>query len=350
MVHLTSLIQHMMSKNNSEIFLASPNEMPLASAFMENAGSMHFFEIPKRRFSLFTACRLALFCRRKKINLIHTHGLGAEFYGRFAAYVSGADLIHTPHGIHLDRYGPLKKTIVNTFERHCLAPLKRIICVSDSERIIADDLGIWPAIPRTVINNGVKKIIPLPTRRLQARNLLGIRNSERIILTIGRFDPVKNFQEFLAIAENCSEFKFWIVGDGESFHSLKAAAQNNGIKNLIFWGPRSDVDTFYAAADLYLSTSIREGLPLTLIEASSYALPIICTKVPGNMDVVVDGFSGRFYNLGAIHECVHLIRELMSDIEYSKMLGANGKDRQQTLFSLELCMDQHELLYAEFNS
>lgn len=346
-VHIMGLIQHMAQRSQVKIFLAAPDEMPLAGFFIKHTSSSQFFKIPKRRFKFFSALRLGLFCKKNQIRLIHTHGLGAEFYGRFAAYLSKADLIHTPHGIHLDRYSQLKRCVVRNFERLGLGSLKKIICVSESERNIADSLGLWPNVSRAIINNGVREVPLLSERKIQARKLLGVEDSQKIVLSIGRFDPVKNFRELMSIAQRCPSVTFWIVGDGEEFQDLKLAAENDGVCNLTFWGARTDVNNFYSAADIYLSTSIREGLPLTLIEASAYALPVICTRVPGNIDVVEDGFTGRCYSRGSVDEAVGLIQDALADLHRFAKLGLNGQERQREFFSYERCMTQHEALYAE---
>lgn len=349
-VHLIGLIEFLLKRPLFSIFLAAPDANPLISFFEKCASLQNYFEIPSRRFRIWPAIRLGFFCHVNKIDVIHTHGLGAEFYGRVAAYISGAKLVHTPHGIHLDRYGFIKKWVVKNFERFGLAPLKMVVCVSHSELNLANYLRLWPGVPRSVIHNGVRLVNVTALKKSQARHALNMDCTQKIVLTVGRFDPVKNFNELLAIAERCADASFWIVGEGEEFLDIKAVSQKRGLSNIVFWGARSDVDNFYAAADIYLSTSIREGLPLTLIEASAFALPIICTGVPGNIDVVQDGVTGCCYSLGAIDEAVCLIKDAFRDISDFVKLGLKGQERQRELFSLERCMLQYEALYAEIDT
>lgn len=344
-VHLLGLLENFLQNPSFSIFLAAPDEIPLAPFFKSNGGVENFYAIPKRRFSLLVALSLGLFCRKNQIELVHSHGIGAEFYGRLVSYISGAKQIHTPHGIHVDRYGPIKRFIVKNFEVFGLSPLKRIVCVSESERSIADSLGLWPNVVRVVIHNGINDIALSASERTSARRMLGVTESQKIILTIGRFDPVKNYTELLSVAKLCPDITFWIVGDGENFVELKFVAQKNNVNNVVFWGARSDVKNFYASADLYLSTSIREGLPLTLIEASAYGVPVICTEVPGNVDVVKDGITGYWYKRGDIDRAVTLIHQTFSDPKNLAVLGKNACVHQREFFSIKTSMHAYEVLY-----
>ncbi len=123
--------------------------------------------------------------------------------------------------------------------------------------------------------------------------------SENIVLAIGHLTHRKGFDMLikawaLAKKEDTLSWKLHIVGDGEEKQNLQSQARNLGLENeIVFLPPTDDIASHYFSASIFVMSSRAEGLPMVLIEAKSYGLPIVsfacCT---GPADIVKDGVDG----------------------------------------------------------
>lgn len=129
----------------------------------------------------------------------------------------------------------------------------------------------------------------------QLRHALGIPLSATVMLSVGEVNKNKNHQLCISTLAQLhkSELYYVICGSGPLIEKNKLLAKKLGIeKRVIFTGYRKDVIIFYQMADLFLFPSYREGLSLALMEAMANKLPVICSDIRGNCDLIDDGFGG----------------------------------------------------------
>jgi len=242
--------------------------------------------------------------RRWQPDIVHTHMAKAGTLGRLAALAYNrtrpagrrARLVHTYHG--------------HVFEGYFGSPSTRLFVLV--ERWIARRtdalIAISPQISRDLVQAyriaGVAqlKLIPLGFNldrllalsagdRAPARGSLGISDAEIVVTTVGRLTAIKQHTLFLdmaaAVAKRSRRCVFLIVGDGELRPALEARASALGLDGRVrFLGWRGDLDTVYAASDLFVLTSRNEGTPVALIEAMAAGLASVSTDVGGVRDVV----------------------------------------------------------------
>jgi glycosyltransferase involved in cell wall biosynthesis len=291
--HVYQQILHQVERQNIKAFLACPNDYPYYERYSKKVGSGNVVIIPHRKFNVLKLFSLVKFIRANKIDAVHSHGKGAGLYGRLIRIFSGIPCIHTFHGLHVGEYSSLKKHIYIALEWFLGVFTKRVICVSHGELESIKSEGIVPANKLIQIDNGVK--VP---DRVHARVLRSPLN----ILAVNRFDDQKNPELLIAIAEAIKtsslhgKVKILVIGDGNRFSQCQKSIDDKSLNDILtLFGPTTNPRKFMAEADAFLSTSRWEGMPLAVLEAMSEGLPVVATRVVGNVDVMQDHVEGVFY-------------------------------------------------------
>lgn len=120
---------------------------------------------------------------------------------------------------------------------------------------------------------------------------------------------------------------YLIVGRGEMWASLEESAKTLGISGHVhFLGYRSDAPELYRSCDLFAFMSFREGLSVALMEAMSSAMPIVCTKIRGNTDLIADKVSGRFCE-NTPAALADVLVQMYHDPEGRRKLGQAASER-----------------------
>lgn len=194
-----------------------------------------------------------------------------------------------------------------------------------------------------------------PGERAEKRRELGYREEDFLILTVAEMTPNKNHITVLkALAEmkDREEFEhihYLICGRGEMWESLEKSAKELGISEHVrFLGYRDDAPALYQSCDLFAFMTFREGLSVALMEAMSSAMPIVCTKIRGNTDLIDDGISGILTdnNEKALAENV---LKLYHDPERRRALG-QGAEKKAALFDEKNVHRQMKEIYLQVSN
>lgn len=335
--HLYTLTTGLTSTYTVDI--ACPNQVPYWTKFADCING-ELIEIPFRKLSLSAVLTLCSHIKKNNISIIHTHGKGAGVYGRLLTLITGVPHLHTPHGIHTANYGKLMRVIYYSYEKLTGFLNKTIIFVSPSEQETASKIGLWKNIPRVIVPNGVSIINTPPDieKKNKLRDSLDTQHDALVIVALSRFDIAKNMMEAANVAHQLkanSKIIFWFLGDGDDRQSVQDWCTEHGIKNVRFPGFVNDPIKYLSSADIYLSTSRWEGLPLAVLEAMSLGIPVIASNVVGNKDAVSHDISGFLYPLGQPKIAAAYISELTSDNEKKMRLSHAATNRQKLLFSTE---------------
>ena len=142
--------------------------------------------------------------------------------------------------------------------------------------------------------------------------------------------PVKKIvKEIIEIASNLSYFKFYIIGKGPLLKEIENLILKKNINNVFLLGEQKNIFNYLYSSDIYLSTSLYEGLPISILEAMSIGLPIVASNVIGNCDTIENGKSGFLYQLNDTNT-----------LECWKRYQKNVQNNSNTLFfpyMFELC-------------
>jgi glycosyltransferase involved in cell wall biosynthesis len=136
---------------------------------------------------------------------------------------------------------------------------------------------------------------------------------------------------------------FLVAGEGELFESSRARATAQNLP-ITFLGWRKDIDQLFAASDIAILTSDNEGIPLTLIQAAQAALPIVAPAVGSISDIVEDKKTGFLTNPEP-EEMAAKVITLATDAQLRNQLGAAGRERADTYFSLARMLRDHTEIY-----
>ncbi|WP_291255430.1 glycosyltransferase [Fusobacterium sp.] len=224
--------------------------------------------------------------KKEKYDVIHLHSSKAGFLGRIGARIvkQQNNVIYTTHGISFLRkdISNFKLKLFILFEKIGKCCGGKVIACSKSEAEYIKSKGIQC----DYINNGI---------RIEENFEKKIKQDDITrIITVGRITEQKGPVEFNKIAESFLEnkkIKFIWVGDGEEKNKL--TSPNIEITG---WLEQEEVKEKLKEADIYLSTSLWEGLPLAVLQAMNYKLPLVLSNCVGNIDLVSEGVNGYLFS------------------------------------------------------
>ncbi len=270
--------------------------------------------------------------RRERPEVLHTHNPKPGLYGRVLGRLARVPVVvNTVHGVYAtpdDRWS--KRLVVYALE----AVASRF---SDVELVqSAEDFALltrWritrPARTR-LLGNGVDLARFDPSRftesdRSQIRAEVGIDGDAIVVGMVGRLVAEKGYPELLAAAQRLDHsFVVVCVGpdDPEKGDALPRRmvedAEKAGVR---FLGMRTDVDRLYAAMDLFVLPSHREGFPRAAMEAAAMGLPVIATDIRGCREVVEDGVNGLLFPVGDVDALTAAVVDLGTDSARRRAMG-----------------------------
>ncbi|MHB1286995.1 MAG: glycosyltransferase [Leptospirales bacterium] len=270
-------------------------EGPLANEVRE-LGIPVFLIRRTSRFDLSIIGKIRRHILENKIDIVHTHIITADLWGRISLLGTKIPLVTTSHSIHFNS-GRLQGAL-DHFLSHVT---DAIVCVSSRVRDSRKNESRLPFHRLVVIENGIDfNRLETPVTRPMARESLGLGEEIFTLGIIGRLSLVKNHKLLLqSIAEICQggrahpNLQLLVVGEGELDVLLKEEVRKSGIeKNVRFLGLRRDIPVILKALDLLAIPSTREGLPIVLLEAMKARIPVIASNVGGIPDVIDHGKTG----------------------------------------------------------
>lgn len=275
--------------------------------------------------------------RKHRATIVHCHHYSPFVYGRIAAALTGAALVFTEHGRLSDHAPSAKRRLVNPWLGRLGGDL---FAVSHDLRahMIAEG---FPAARVGVIHNGIDPgPEPSADARARATRALDLPADALTIAAAGRLDAVKDFANLLAafgeLGRSEPAARLVIFGDGPERNALSSRAMALGISaRVTFTGYRDDVRDLLPAADVFVNSSISEGISLTILEAMAASLPVVATEVGGTPEVVVPGRTGLLVPARDPIRLAGAIAELAADRGRGRTWGAAGRERVLQHFTID---------------
>jgi glycosyltransferase involved in cell wall biosynthesis len=280
--------------------------------------------------------RLTRFIRHGRYTIVHTHSSKAGILGRWAAWLAGTPIIvHTVHGWgHHNRQHPLVRALYIVLEKLTLPITDRLITVSqlNVEKGLRD--GIGRPEDYVVIRSGIElDRFGYPTvPPHETRMSLGIPSDAAVVGSVTRLSPQKAPFDFVKAAgiaaQSMPDVWFVVVGDGPLRPQVEELADELGLANrLILTGLRRDIPELLAAFDIFVLSSLWEGLPRVLPQAMATGLPIVATAIDGNAEAVIDGVNGRLVPPSDPAALAQAVIELLRDSQLAVHMGMAGRKR-----------------------
>ena len=332
-------------KDQFDFFLA----MPFHNSNSKIHDNKKYLNISERKITLRDIIRLIIFSRKNSIDIIHSHGKGAGLIARIIKIFLQKPLIYTFHGIHTICLSRLKKFLYIFYENIIGWLDDEKVFVSLSERMQAIFLKIFIGKDNRIINNSTSEMVRININRDKNNLNIGIKNNKKNIISICRLVDQKNIFEIFKIAKKLEIYNFIVLGDGYLFKKAKIYLNNNNINNVYLLGKKKDVFKYLYESDLFLSTSLYEGHPISILEAMSIGLPIVASKVTGNIDTIKSGLSGFFYRLGDVNQASYFIQKIMKSNELKLKFSSNSFSTHRKRFTSNKMKSSYISLYKKYN-
>ena len=295
------------------------------------------------------------FFRSHPVDLLHTQTAKAGMIGRVAAKLAGVPVIvYTAHAFSFHDYLPAwRRTLYAALERFA-ARLCNVIVVDSAD---VRDRGVrfgLPAEKLRVIPMGVdtNRYSPLQRAELrdEARRKLGIPPEAAAVGLAARFVPDKGLDTFVEaaaiIARAHPETVFVMVGDGPLRPRIEEWIAHHGLSSSFrLPGMQSRVEPFYAAMDVFMLPTLREGFGVAFCEALSMEVPVVATRIAPLTDIVLEGETGLLADPGDASAFAAAAIRLIESPSLRRSIGTRGRARVLEHFSVQRMVSEHESLF-----
>ncbi|MBU9712169.1 glycosyltransferase family 4 protein [Evansella tamaricis] len=315
-----------------------------------------FQRSPLKRENFKAYRRINLVISKEKYELIHVHTPIASILTRFACRkLKGIKVIYTAHGFHFYKGAPLFNWLVYyTAEKYIAKWTDTIITMNDEDFDSAKTFNIRKKASLYKINGiglDLKRFQPLTSNlKTKIRKEYNFKEKDFLLIYVGEMCFRKNqdmlIQVMKLVNNSIPDIKLLLVGDGKKMDQYKDMTKKLNLNNCVkFLGYRQDVNKLMSLADVVVSTSRQEGLPVNLMEGMATGLPLIVTNSRGNRDLVMNNNNGYVVELDEIDEFADKIIKLYYSPEIRKKFGdKNLKIIKQ--YSLDAVLKELREIYA----
>jgi len=297
-------------------------------------------------------------------DLIHSHyWLSADAGGDLAERwdVPHAAMFHTLGDVKLRARASERESEVRLdTERRLVHALDRVVAATEHERQLLRQIYRVPASRVSVIPLGVDldQFSPIPHEdRAAVRQRLGLPEDERIVLAIGRIEPLKGLDvliQSLSAMSDRDRVGLYIIGGDErarpELDRLAAIARTFGVQGHVhFLGarPHEDLPDYYRAADVVAVPSFYESFGLVAVEAMASGVPVVASRVGGLASTVVDGRTGYLIAWRCPEPFAEKFDLLFANEELRRALGASARRRMEESYSWSGVADSVAALYED---
>lgn len=252
---------------------------------------------PLGKSNLLARKQLLELMEKEKYDIVHCNTPSGGMVGRIAAaQMKIPKVIYMAHGFHFWKGAPLKNWLLYYPVERVLARLTdRLITINHEDYARAQRFhykkgGRAEYVPGVGIVT--KRFERDENARWEIRSALGIKENETLLLSVGEINTNKNHKIVIeALAKlGRKDIRYVACGIGDLIEENQQLAKVLGIDDhVMFVGYRTDIDKFYQAADIFVVSSFREGLPVAPMEAMSAGLPCVASRIRGNVDLFDGG-------------------------------------------------------------
>ncbi len=294
--------------------------------------------------------------RREQYTIVHTHSSKAGILGRIAAKLAGVPIIvHTVHGWSFHEHmSPAVRWTYILLERLTARFTDALIVVAQPDIEKGLQAGIGKAEQYHLIRSAIPldEFDPASIDRTAARHALGLPLDAPVLGNVGRFSAQKNPLDWVRIAGKVArqlpDCHFLLVGDGPLRADVEAALAAEGIAHrAVLTGLRRDVPRMMAAMDVFLLTSLWEGLPRVIPQALAMRVPVIANRADGTAEAIIHGETGFLCEPGNLDEAAAYCAQLLTQPDLRATMGARGREFALREFDVRQMVAQIDRLYQE---
>ena len=343
-------------KNGYEVHVAARNDYDNKDEciipFCDRFHDLPFERSPIRKNNLQVYKDLKNIIDTEQYEIIHCHTPMGGAIGRLAARSArkkGTKVIYTAHGFHFFKGAP----IVNWFiyypvEKWLARYTDTLITINKEDYSRAK----WKFKAKRVeyvpgVGIDLKKFNSVEVDRYLKHKELGLPKGTFVVLSVGELNKNKNHEVVIrAIAKiDNPDIHYIVCGEGQLKGYLRDLSEDLGIKNRVhLLGFRNDIPEICKIADLFAFPSYREGLSVALMEAMANGLPVVCSDIRGNSDLIEDGKGGYLVEPSDVEGFAKYIKELIEDSRLKSELGGFNLEKIEH-YSIENVLCEMEEIY-----
>lgn len=283
--------------------------------------------------NLFAYRRLKKLLIEEKYDLIHCHTPIASMLTRLANIMTNkkrSRLIYTAHGFHFYEgapflnwlfYYPVERWLSNYTDT--LVTINKEDYYFASRKFKSNQIEYVPGI-----GVDIEKIDSTVVDIYRKRSELGLKKDDMVIISVGELNKNKNHEIIIRALANLRKpnIIYIICGQGKLMEYLRKLSTDLNVESQVhLLGFRSDVIELFKISDIFTFTSFREGLSVALMEAMATKLPVICSKIRGNIDLIDEECGGYFVNPTDEKSISKYIELLVSDRVIRQKFGSYNR-------------------------
>ncbi|WAM33636.1 glycosyltransferase family 4 protein [Caldicellulosiruptor morganii] len=291
-----------------------------------------------------------------KYDLVHCHTPMGGVLARLAAINArkrGTKVLYTAHGFHFYKGAPIINWLLYyPIEKFLARYTDGLITINseDYERAktfkLAKDGKLF-YVPGVGID--VERIKMIEVDKIQKRRELGIPENAFVLVSVGELIPRKNHSQVIKalskIDIRSKNIYYLIVGKGILELKLKRLSQKLNIEDhVVFLGHRKDVIEILKASDVFVFPSKQEGLPRALMEAMACGLPVIATRIRGNVDLIEDSVNGLLIDIKGVVSFDKAIENMYNNKDLRSIIGKKNLEKISN-FSISVICEHMKTIY-----
>ncbi|MBP5616976.1 MAG: glycosyltransferase family 4 protein [Elusimicrobiaceae bacterium] len=299
--------------------------------------------------------QMGLVLRKVRPDIVHTNAPKAGILGRIAARIfwRKAKVVHTFHGLGFAKeQGEKHFKFFVWVEKTCAKFTNVLVFVSRKNALEAKELGIGKGVRSEIIRAGInfKPILPLKFDPVAKKASLKIPPHAKVVLALANCKPLKNPLHFVFAAykvlQQMKDVYFIFTGDGPLREQVLVLLKNLNIEKQVFFpGWRNDALELLAISDVFASVSLREGLPMSLLEAMAMRVPAVCYDVDGISEVITNNKTGFLVPPSDINTFADKLKVILRHKQLRERFEANIDRRDFAEFTSATMVKKQERLY-----
>jgi len=314
---------------------------------------LEFQRSPLKYKNYFAYKKLKKLVMDEKYDLVHTHTPVASAFVRFACRkIKNVKVIYTAHGFHFYNSAPLRNWMLYYPIEKWLSRYTDIIITINKEDYVIAKKSFKARKVEYIPGIGldINKFSNVVINKSEKRRELGVPKDAFVLLSVGELNKNKNHEVIIKAIANMDNPKAYyiICGKGDEEKNLKKLSEVLGIGDRVkMLGYRNDVNEIYKVADVFVFPSYREGLPVSLMEAMVAELPIVCSDIRGNNDLIENEKNGYLVKANDVDGFTRAIEKLYKVRKIMKEFVEINNDKVK-MYSIKNIIKKMEDIYLSY--
>ncbi len=306
-----------------------------------------------RSYDLGFLFRLRQNIKEHRMDLIHSHLPDINLYSCLAGFTAGVPIVTTYHGRITtsqtrSNHDNLKYFLIGRLST-------RIVAVSECLKNDLVQIARFPSRKLKTIYNGIDwKRFDLPFDSVLKKRELKIDPDEKVVGMVANMRPAKGYQYFIRsaaiISKNVPKVRFLIIGEEEDNlkESITRQIEDFGLTDKVMvLGFREDVPELLRILDVFVLSSVSEGLSIATIEAMAAGVPVVVTKSGGPQEVVVEGKTGFLVTPKEEKSLAEKTLLLLDNRKLATSMGKEAQAQVRARFGIDTMIRNYETVYQE---